>query len=113
MVEVNGLRFSTSIGVMFALREREGHTTLQETYASLAKTDMDSVVTITRICCEKGEDKKFESDEAFFETLAEHGVGLVKLSQTYSRLIEALMCSGMSPEEIASAKKQAGKAQEG
>lgn len=106
MVEVNGLVFDTSLGVLFALREAGGHKTLQETYAELSHSDMDSVVKVMRISHEKGQHEKL-SEEEFLEKLGRHNIGLVKLTHLYAEVSHKLMFSGMSEEEIAEAKKLA------
>ena len=106
MVEVNNIKFSTSIAVLFALREIGGHKTLQETYASLSKSDIDSVLELMRVCYEKGENKKVTPEE-FLDLLGEKDIGFVRLSRLHAEVVEKLLCSGMPEEEIASLKKQA------
>lgn len=106
MVEINGLKFSTSIAVLFALREAEGHTTLQETYASLTHSDIDRMIEVMRICYEKGENKKLTAEE-FLNELGNYGIGYVKMSKIYAQIIEKIMCDGLSQEEIDAAKKLA------
>lgn len=106
MVEVNGLKFSTSIAVLFALREAGGHKTLQETYTRLSRSDMDGMVEVVRISYEKGAGKKLTIEE-FLEELGNYGIGYVKLSKVYAQIVEKLMCDGMTPEEIDEVKKQA------
>lgn len=106
MVEVNGLKFATSIGVVYALKEARGHETLQQTYGSLENTSMDAILEVLRASCEKGQKKSMSEDE-FLCLIEEHSLGYVKLSSIYSQVVEGLMYDGMSEKEIAEAKKLA------
>ena len=105
MVEVNGLKFETSIGVLFALKEVRGHKTLQETYRSVAASDIDNILEVLRVCCEKGENKRLSQDD-FLCTIKEHNLGFIKLTGVFGQVIEKMLYSGMTEAEIAESKKQ-------
>ena len=105
MVEVNGLKFATSIGVLYALKEKRGHATLQETYKSVARTDMDNIMEVMCVCLEKGENKHITQDQ-FVRIIEEVGFGFLRLTKVFAEIIERLLYDGMSPEEIAESKKQ-------
>ena len=106
MVEINGLKFETSIGVLFALKEVRGHKTLQETYKSLATTDIDSILDILRISCEKGEKQSFTLDE-FIQRASECQIGYIKLTRIFAQVVEKLMYDGLSDSEVEETKKLA------
>ena len=104
MVEVNGLKFATSIGVLFALKESRGHTTLQETYKSMSTSDFDNVLDVLRVCCEQGENKHFTLSE-FLALLGKHEIGFVKTTHIFKDILERVMYDGLSSEERESTKK--------
>ena len=106
MVEISGLKFKTSIGVLFALKEARGHKTLQETYAGIAKSDMENILDVMRVCYEQGENKRCSLEE-FVQVLEDHELGFVKLTRVFSSIIEKLMYNGLSDAEVEEAKKQA------
>lgn len=105
MVEVNGLVFDTSIGALFALKEARGHTTLQETYASVASTSMDNMLDVLRVCLGKGESKNYSLEE-FADTLGKHKISLIKVSMIFNDVLTQMLFDGMEPEEIEDAKKR-------
>ena len=105
MVEVKNMHFATSIAVLFALKEARGHTTLQETYSSIGKiTDFEGMLELLRICYEKGEGKKVSFEE-FIDILAQSGVGFVKVTTIFNQVVEGILYSGMSNDEVENAKK--------
>ena len=104
MGEIQGLKFSTSIGVLFALREAGGHKTLQETYAQLSRSDMDSVLEVLRVSYNTEAGTSLTMSE-FIDAVGQAGIGFVRLSRLYSEVVERLMCDGLSSEEVASVKK--------
>ena len=104
MVEANGLKFNTSLGVLYALKEARKHTTFQETCASLGKGDIDNMLEVLRVSCSKEEKKDF-TPEQFMEELSAHGIGFLKVSSIFREVTEALLYGGMSPEEVDASKK--------
>ena len=106
MVEVNGLKFETSIGVLFALKEARGHKTLQETCAAAANSNIDNVLDVLHKCYEKGQESSC-SLEDFLSATEKAGLGLVKLTSVFSDVLEKMMYSGLSETEVEDAKKLA------
>lgn len=106
MVEVNGLKFETSIGVLFALKEKRGHRTLQETYSSVGNTSMDNMLDVLCVCHSRAVQDSSCTMEDFVERLGKYGIGLIKVSSVFTQVLEKLLYDGMSEEEIAESKKQ-------
>lgn len=105
MVEVNGLKFETSIGVLFALKEMRGHKTLQETYASVSNSGIDNVIEVMHVCYKKGMNSTCTFEE-FIDIIAKHDLGFIKLTRLYTEVLERLMYDGLTKEEIDASKKQ-------
>lgn len=105
MVEIKGIKFDTSIGVLFALKEKRGHKVLQETYNSISKTDMDNMLDVLCVCYGKGNNCSASLEE-FVAALSEHGIGFIKITQIFMQVLEKILYDGMSEEEIAESKKQ-------
>ena len=106
MVEIKGLRFDTSIGVLFALKEARGHTTLQETCAAIGRSNIDNMLEVLCISHAKAEKQALTQDE-FLEKLGAHGIGFLKVSSIFSEVTQKLLFDGMSTEEVENAKKLA------
>lgn len=104
MVEFNTMKFSASIAVLYKIRSTKGHQTLQETYNFLMKADIDTMMDVLRVAHNLAEDKNLSFDE-FLLTVAEQGIGFICITQLFSELVEQLMYSGLSPEEVAAKKE--------
>lgn len=107
MKEINGIKFSDSIGVLYELKEKKGCKTLQETYKCLDVKEVDGMLEILNISYNKANKDNPKDFEGFIELLDEkHVTGLYAIGKIYSEIIEALMFSGLSPEEIQDRKNQ-------
>ena len=104
MVEFNKMHFSTSIAVLFKIKTEKGHQTLQETYNFLMKTELDTQIEVLRVAYNIAEQANVNTDE-FLALIAENGIGFILITQLFSELLEKLMYSGLSKEEI-EAKKE-------
>lgn len=105
MIEVNGLKLASTIGVLFALKQSHGCKTLQETYKILESTEMDNMFDVLCVAYNKANNTTLSIDE-FANKLEESGIGFVKVTETYQKLIEDIMFSGLTPEEIEQRKNQ-------
>lgn len=105
MIQIKGIQFCDSIGVIYSLKELKGHNTLQETYKELEKSDLDTALMVLRISYNKLHKENSLNEEQFIEFLEEHQIGFVLITQVYKQLVEALLFSGMTPEEIENTKK--------
>lgn len=106
MVEINDLKLDTSIGTLYALRNARGHKTLQETYHYLTHADMDVMMDVLRIAHNKATNKEYSYDE-FIDLLSQKSIGFIRITKLFAEFVEHFMYSGLSPEEIADAKKLA------
>ena len=104
MINYNGVSFSDTLEVLFALRQSHGCKTLQETYKILERTDMDTIFEVLLASYNAAHRGAEVSTEAFTSILAENKIGFVKLTDAYAAVVEAIMFNGMSPEEIAERK---------
>lgn len=105
MVKVNGIEFSTTIGVLFALKEARGLKTLQETYKIFDRADMDTIMEVLTISYNKQHKDASVTEEQFIELLEEKEIGFLKITDVFGEVVEALVFGGMSPEEVDSKKK--------
>lgn len=99
MKTINGINFADSIGVLYDLKELHGHKTLQETYGQLQKTDVDSVFEILLTSYNRAHAQKISLSE-FLMILEEKSVGFMSAVDICKQLIESIMFSGMSAEQV-------------
>ncbi len=104
MIEINDLQLASSIGVLFTLKEKHSLKTLQETYKLLEDSNMDTMMEVLSISYNKAHENKELTVEQFVDLLDKKGLGLIKITEAYQKVIEALMFSGLSPEEVESRK---------
>ena len=99
MKEINGMKFDTSIRVLFTVKEKKGHKTLQETYAYVGdKDNMDHMIDILLISYNLAND--IELDEKGFQgILANNGIGIIKMITIFGQVVEDLMFDGTSEDE--------------
>ena len=105
MVQVKEMQFATTIGVLFALKEAKGYKTLEETYKLFEKADMDVMIEIVKISYMKQNKLTSLTVDQFVDILETHDVGFIKVTDIFQQIIEALMYSGLSTEELAAKKK--------
>lgn len=105
MIKVKELNFASSIGVLYALKERYNHKTLQETYKMLESTDMDVLMEVLCVAYNKANGTEL-TVEKFADLLDSRGIGFVLVAEMYQQVIEEIMFSGLSAEEIAERKNQ-------
>jgi hypothetical protein len=107
MIDICGLKFATNLGVMFALKEAHNTTTLQETYALLEKqTDIDLIFEVLLIAYNRQNKVNLSADD-FAQLLGDNDIGFVKMTDIFKNLVEHLMFSGLTPDEIEERKNQA------
>ena len=99
MVQLDNLKFSTSFGVLYELKNVKGHQTINETYKALESEDVDNILEVMRISYNKANKVNLSEDD-FVELLDEHNLGFVKVAEGYAKLVEAIMFNGMTPEEV-------------
>lgn len=104
MVEVGGIRFGTSLGVLFELKETKQHKTLQESYAMLEKSDIENMLDVLTASYNR-ENKTKLSSEQFGELLEKRDVGFLLMGDMFSAVATAILYSGLSPQEVESKKK--------
>lgn len=99
MKTINNMKFDTSIRVLFTIKEKKGHKTLQETYAYVGdKENMDNMVDILLISYNLANDTNL-TDKEFQKVLADNGVGIIKMISIFGEVVEDLMFDGTSEEE--------------
>ena len=104
MVQVKGLEFATSIGVLFALKELHGFKTLQETYKLLEDGELDTMIEILAVAYNK-QNKAEMTAEQFVDHLGNKGIGFLAMADIFQEVVEALMYDGLTKEQKALKKK--------
>lgn len=99
MLQFENMKFATSIGVLFTLKQTHGHKTLQETYTMLEKTDMDSIFEVLCVSYNVANDTKLNTEE-FVALLDTNNVGFLKIIELFKNVVETMMFSGLSEKEI-------------
>lgn len=105
MVEFDSLKFDDTLNLLYGIKCARGHKTLNETYESLQKTDIDSILDVLRISYNLANSTSFSTEEFVLE-MSKKNIGFVKLTNIFSQLIQSLMFSGLSKEEEEASKKQ-------
>ena len=105
MVQIKNMKFSTSIGVLFALKEQKGVKTLQETYKIFEQPDMDVMLDLLKASYMKQNKIETMTIDEFVEKLEEEQIGFIKIASVFQEVIEGVMYSGLSEEEIETKKK--------
>lgn len=106
MVQFGNLKFSTSIGVMYSLKQKYNHSKLSETYDMLSQSsDVDNIVEILNISYNKANNVNLNVDE-FSEVLDNNNIGFIKLGELFTQVVEGIMFNGLSPEEVQERKNQ-------
>ena len=100
MLTINNINFSDTLEVLFALRQSRGCKTIQDTYKVLENTDIDTILEVLLASYNAAHRGSEVTMDSFVSILAENKVGFVKLTDVYSKVVEALMFNGMTPEEI-------------
>lgn len=103
MVQLDNLKFSTSFGVLYDLKNAKGHKTINETYKALESDEIDNILEVMCISYNRANKLNISIND-FTEILDEHNLGFVKIAEGYAKLVEAIMFNGMSPEEVAERK---------
>lgn len=102
MVQLGNLKFSTSLGVMYTLKQKYNHNNLKETYALLNEVsngDVDIMMEIALASFNR-ENKTNLNEDEFAILLDDNEVGFVKLTDLLGKVVEGIMFNGLSPEEI-------------
>ena len=100
MVQFSNLQFSTSLGVMYELKQKYNHSKLTETYKLLENAqDLDLVIEILNISYNKANNAKLNENE-FTDLLDQNSIGFIKLTELFTKVVEGIMFNGMSPEEV-------------
>lgn len=99
MKEFNGLKFDTSIRVLYKVKELKGHKTLNETYAYVGnQEDVDAMLTVARVSYNIANNTNLTEDE-FQVLLSDNKIGLIKSIQIFGEVVESLMFDGTSEED--------------
>lgn len=104
MKEFKGIKFSTSLGILYDIKEKHNHTTLNETYKVLEKSDADSMIEVLT-CSYNDANKANLNEKEFLNLLSDKDIGFIKIIEIFQEVVEGIMFSGLSPEEIANRKK--------
>lgn len=99
MLLMNDIKFATNIGVLFDLKTKKGFRTLQETYKVFESTEMDNIIEVLCVSYNRANNTSMDI-QSFIDLLDSKGVGFLKIAEIYKELVEAIMFSGMTPEEI-------------
>ena len=100
MITISNINFSDTLEVLFTLRQICGCRTIQDTYKILENTDVDTILEVLLASYNAAHHGSEVTMDSFVSILAENRVGFVKLTDVYSKVVEALMFNGMTPEEI-------------
>ena len=99
MKTFNNLNFDTSLRVLYKVKEKKGHKTLNETYAYVGnKEDFDAMLDTALVSYNIANKTELTEDE-FQEKLSESGIGLIKIVQIFGEVIDAIMFDGTTEEE--------------
>ena len=99
MKTINNLNFDTSLRVLYKVKEKKGHKTLNETYAYVGnKQDFDAMLDTALISYNLANDTNLNDDE-FQKILGEQHIGLIKIVQIFGEVIDAIMFDGTTDEE--------------
>lgn len=104
MYNFKGIQFDDTIRVLFSIKEKKGHKTLQETYEYLQQNSIDSMLDVVLISYNVANKSNLD-DAAFADILADKGLGFAVLADLYGHLVDSIMLSGMSKEDLENRKK--------
>ena len=93
MLNINGINFADTIMVLYKLKEKRNHKTLQETYRYLESEDIDTILDVLVTSYNVANNTQLD-DIAFGEVLGSHNIGFVKLAFNYRQVIETMLYSG-------------------
>lgn len=106
MIIYSNVGFSDTLEVLFTLRQSRGCKTIQETYKILENSDIDTILEVLLASYNAAHHGAEVILDQFVSILSENKIGFVRLTDAYSKVVEALMFNGLSPEEIAERKNQ-------
>ena len=95
---------ATTLRVVYFIQKEKGHSTFQETLNSLNQLTTDDQINLiyTAYKCDKN-NKEFLDKETFTDMLLD-SCGVYKLTEIATEIVDGLLFSGLSTEEIASKK---------
>lgn len=96
---------STSLRVVYALRDITHAGSLQEAIASISKLDLDGQLDLLYAAYKAAnrEDANLLSKSAFIDKVLDN-FGIFAITDVINKLTDGLLYSGLTPEEIASKK---------
>ena len=99
---------STSLRVVYSLKELTGAKNLQEAMSSISHLDLDGQMRLLYSAYKAGSGRQgmIISQEAFTDAVLDN-LGVFALTEVVNKLTDGLLYSGLSPEEIESKKAQA------
>lgn len=106
MINVNNIEFSDSLKVLYRIKQKRNHKTLQDTLKYLDTEDIEVMLDVVLESYNVAHPNAEVNDETMGDILAEHNIGLAKLAMVYAKVVEKLTFSGMTDEEIANLKNQ-------
>ena len=99
MKTISNMKFDTSIRVLFEIKEKKGHRTLQETYNYLGQKDnMDQMMDVLLISYNLANDTTLD-EKGLQKVFAENNVGIIKMISIFGEVVEQLMFDGTTEEE--------------
>lgn len=99
MKTINNMKFDTSIRVLYTLKEKKGHKTLQETYAYVGdKENLDHMIDVTLTSYNLANGVELD-DKKFQDVLAANDIGIIKMISIFGEIVEALLFDGTTDEE--------------
>lgn len=101
MKTINNMNFDTTIRVLFKIKEKKGHKTLQETYKFLSdpNLEIDTILDIVLISYNIANKDKPLSENELQELFASNEIGFAKISLIFKEIIESILFDGTTEEE--------------
>lgn len=111
MKTIMNINFDDTIRVLYKIKEKKGHKTLQETYKYLSdpNLEIDNILDVVLISYNIAHKDSPLSEEELQDLFAENKIGFAKISFIYKEIIESIMFDGLSDEERKNLETQAEK----
>lgn len=103
---VNDIEFNDSLKVLYRIKQKRNHKTLQETLKYLDTQDIEVMLDVILESYNAAHPGAELDDDGLGDLLAEHGIGLAKIAMIYAQVVEKLTYSGMSDDEVTKLKNQ-------
>lgn len=109
MKTIMNINFDDTIRVLYKIKEKRGHKTLQETYKFLGdpNIEIDNILDVILISYNIAHKGNPLDEEGLQDLFAENKIGFAKISLIYKEIIEAIMFDGLSEDERKNLETQA------